>query len=66
MKRESCFIQICKLVIAIIVVKEKEINRMNRPGSVIAGLAVNGPLEYSGEFINWGDERLAGFRQRAT
>ncbi|ODO11113.1 hypothetical protein I350_01715 [Cryptococcus amylolentus CBS 6273] len=29
-----------------------------QPGSVLAGLAVKGPAELSGEYINWADERL--------
>jgi len=36
-----------------------------RPGTVIAALAVGGPMELSGEYIEWSDERLAPFRLRA-
>ncbi|KAL7422460.1 hypothetical protein Q5752_003108 [Cryptotrichosporon argae] len=32
------------------------------PGAVIAGLALAGPSEASGEFLNWEDERLAPYR----
>ncbi|KAK8854651.1 hypothetical protein IAR55_003390 [Kwoniella newhampshirensis] len=33
-----------------------------QPGSVLAGLAVDGPLELNGEYINWADDRLQAFR----
>ncbi|WVQ68423.1 uncharacterized protein L199_006631 [Kwoniella botswanensis] len=33
-----------------------------QPGSVIAGLAISGPQELSGEYINWADDRLQSFR----
>jgi len=33
-----------------------------RPGSAIAGLAVNGPAELSGQYIDWSDERLAKYQ----
>ncbi|WVQ72067.1 hypothetical protein IAR50_001611 [Cryptococcus sp. DSM 104548] len=33
-----------------------------QPGSVLAGLAVKGPVELSGEYINWADERLKDFQ----
>ncbi len=34
-----------------------------RPGAVIAGLAVGGPIDLSGEYLNWEDDRLASFRR---
>ncbi|WWC71404.1 uncharacterized protein I206_105359 [Kwoniella pini CBS 10737] len=34
-----------------------------QPGSIIAGLAISGPQELSGEYINWADERLKSFSQ---
>ncbi|WWD19208.1 hypothetical protein CI109_103666 [Kwoniella shandongensis] len=40
-----------------------ELLRPEQPGAVLAGLAVNGPLELSGEYINWADERLQAFRE---
>ncbi|WVQ79787.1 hypothetical protein IAT38_001887 [Cryptococcus sp. DSM 104549] len=33
-----------------------------QPGSVLAGLAVDGPMKLSGEYINWADERLKAFQ----
>ncbi|OXB35803.1 cytoplasmic protein [Cryptococcus neoformans] len=33
-----------------------------QPGSVLAGMAVNGPIELSGEYINWADERFKAFQ----
>lgn len=33
-----------------------------RPGEVIAGLVVAGSGEFSGEYLDWEDERLARFR----
>jgi hypothetical protein len=35
------------------------------PGHVIAGLAVNGPLSLSGEFVSWDDPRCREFRRPA-
>lgn len=32
------------------------------PGSVIAGLALDGPKELSGEYLDWADERLSRFK----
>jgi hypothetical protein len=32
------------------------------PGSVIAGLALGGPRELSGEYLDWADERLARYK----
>nr|ODN86147.1 cytoplasmic protein [Cryptococcus depauperatus CBS 7841] len=33
-----------------------------KPGAVLAGLAVEGPLELSGEYLNWTDERLQKYQ----
>ncbi|KAE8541862.1 hypothetical protein D1P53_002036 [Cryptococcus gattii VGV] len=33
-----------------------------QPGSVLAAMAVKGPVELSGEYINWSDERLKAFQ----
>jgi hypothetical protein len=34
------------------------------PGSVIAGCAIGAPLDMSGEYVNWEDERLAQWRKK--
>lgn len=34
------------------------------PGSVIAGCAVGIPLDISGEYVNWEDERFAQWRHK--
>ena len=33
-----------------------------RPGAAIAGLAVSGSAELSGEYIQWSDERLTDYQ----
>lgn len=38
------------------------ISQADGPGSAIAGLAVNGPAELSGQYIDWSDERLAKYQ----
>lgn len=32
------------------------------PGGVIAGLALDGPKDLSGEYLEWSDERLSSFK----
>ena len=34
------------------------------PGSVIAGCAIGIPLDISGEYVNWEDERFAQWRKQ--
>ncbi|WWC90522.1 uncharacterized protein L201_005458 [Kwoniella dendrophila CBS 6074] len=34
-----------------------------QPGSIIAGLAIAGLQELSGEYVNWADDRLQSFRE---
>ena len=36
-----------------------------QPGSIIAGLALDGPKDLSGEYLNWEDERLASYKVKA-
>ena len=43
-------------------IRYQEIDENGRPGAVIAGLAVGGPMALSGEYIDWSDERLSEFR----
>ncbi|WRT68569.1 uncharacterized protein IL334_005547 [Kwoniella shivajii] len=40
-----------------------ELLKPEQPGAIIAGLAISGPIEISGEYINWADERLEAYRQ---
>jgi hypothetical protein len=32
------------------------------PGGVIAGLAIDGPKDLSGEYLDWADERLTAYK----
>lgn len=34
----------------------------SRPGAAIAALALNGPAELSGQYLDWSDERLAKYQ----
>ena len=34
----------------------------SRPGAAIAALALNGPAELSGQYLDWSDERLAEYQ----
>ncbi|GMK57557.1 hypothetical protein CspeluHIS016_0403910 [Cutaneotrichosporon spelunceum] len=38
--------------------------RPEQPGSVIAGCAIGLPAEYSGEYVDWADERFAQWRHQ--
>nr|XP_018261624.1 cytoplasmic protein [Kwoniella dejecticola CBS 10117]OBR83782.1 cytoplasmic protein [Kwoniella dejecticola CBS 10117] len=42
--------------------KNGELLAPEQPGSVIAGLAIDGSLELTGEYINWADDRLKSFQ----